>query len=40
MEQKADKGIEQTRKEQKQLARVLRFWDLLVTQRKEKGKWK
>ena len=39
-EQKGDKGIEQTQKEQKQLARVLRFWKLLATQRKEKGKWK
>jgi hypothetical protein len=40
MEQKADKGIKQTEKEQKQLARVFHFWNLLVTQRREKGKWK
>ena len=37
---KADIGIKQTEKEQEQLARVFRFWKLLVTQRKEKGKWK
>lgn len=40
MQQKADKGIEKIEKEEKQLARVLRIWKALVTQRPVKGKWK
>jgi hypothetical protein len=40
MQQKADRGIEKIEKEEKQLARVLRIWKALVTQRSVKGKWK
>lgn len=40
MQQKADKGIEKTIKEQIQLARILDVWDALVTQRHKKGKLK
>lgn len=40
MEQKADKGIRQTEKEEKQLAGVFRFWRLSVAQRRKRGKWK
>jgi len=40
MRQKADKGIEKTEKEEKQLARVLRIWKRITTQRSVKGKWK
>jgi hypothetical protein len=40
MQQKADKGITQIEKEEKQLARVLRIWKAIVTQRSAKGKWK
>jgi hypothetical protein len=40
MEQKADKGIRQTEKEQNQLAGIFHFCRSLVTQRGKKGKWK
>lgn len=40
MDQKGDKGIEKIEKEERQLARVLRIWKALTTQRKVKGKWK
>ena len=40
MQQKADKGIAKIEKEEKRLARVLRIWNALVTQRAIKGKWK